>query len=875
MPIWPEAETLNSGTTRAQKEAIRKQGLLNEDGDLATPYRRLKLAMDYWCALWFWPITQSASLPTREEWWLEIGAILEGNIVDLTPQGRMDFTITTESEKLVPEARATLFCDVQLSLSEKRDQPKLHDRYGQLRISKLRDNFSRVKQVECVAAQRRFMHWELTFTHVFASHGGFDLVLGNPAWLRVEWNEAGILGEANPLVAIRKLNANELARQRSNAFERFLGLQGEWIAELEEAEATQNYLTAVQAYPLLSGLKANLYKCFMSIGWMLAGRQGVIGYLHPESPYDDPDGGALREAMYVRLRAHFQFVNEMLLFAEVDHHTRYSINLYGPLQVKPCFDHIANLFVPATIEDCYSHDGTGAVGGYKTEEGKWNTAGHADRIVHIGDEQLTVFAKLYDQPGTPPRRARLPALHAGQLSSVLTKFATYPRRLAELGESCFSTGMFNETYAQNDGTLIRNADRSAPFATTPHDWVLSGPHFFLANPFNKTPRAVCAANTHYDAIDLETLPDNYLPRSNYRPMEDYVEYAIRTPRVTWTEAETLNLPWDQLSAEEQILYAHEKGPSVVIQRWRNKLITEYFRVVNREMIGPSSERTLITTLVPPGTAWMKTSVGHTFKSSQELVGFLAYSHSVPMDFRVKSTGMGHANISLIKQLLIPTTLTLNIVVRTLALNCLTIHYAPFWVELFNASFTVQEWSQPGNAILPQDFFAKLTPQWQRHCALRSDYSRRMALVEIDVLVAQALGLTLDELLLIYQVQFSLMQQYERDTWYDKMGRIVFTSSKGLVGIGLPRKGNSNTTDVTITTPDAHKRRGKFGWDDIRRMQEQGNLPDGTIVSHTVLNDTLPTGPFQQECRYIAPFALANREEDYRIAWAFFEQQGNA
>ena len=77
-----------------------------------------------------------------------------------------------------------------------------------------------------------------------------------------------------------------------------------------------------------------------------------------------------------------------------------------------------------------------------------------------------------------------------------------------------------------------------PFAATPEDWVLSGPHFFLANPFNKTPRAICSANGHYDPLDLETLPDDYLPRSNYRPMADRAEYARRTPRVSWSEVET-------------------------------------------------------------------------------------------------------------------------------------------------------------------------------------------------------------------------------------------------------------------------------------------------------------------------------------------------
>ena len=67
-------------------------------------------------------------------------------------------------------------------------------------------------QVEALAARRRFLHWELCFADVLARRGGFDLVLGNPPWIKVEWNEAGILGEKNPLFAIRKFSASELMR---------------------------------------------------------------------------------------------------------------------------------------------------------------------------------------------------------------------------------------------------------------------------------------------------------------------------------------------------------------------------------------------------------------------------------------------------------------------------------------------------------------------------------------------------------------------------------------------------------------------------------------------------------------------------------------
>jgi hypothetical protein len=40
---------------------------------------------------------------------------------------------------------------------------------------------------------------------VFAKKGGFDLILGNPPWLLVRWEENGIMGEANPIFDIMAL----------------------------------------------------------------------------------------------------------------------------------------------------------------------------------------------------------------------------------------------------------------------------------------------------------------------------------------------------------------------------------------------------------------------------------------------------------------------------------------------------------------------------------------------------------------------------------------------------------------------------------------------------------------------------------------------
>ncbi len=102
------------------------------------------------------------------------------------------------------------------------------------------------------------------------------------------------------------------------------------------------------------------------------------------------------------------------------------------------------------------------------------------------------------------------------------------------------------------------------------------------------------------------------------------------------------------------------------------------------------------------------------------------------------------------------------------------------------------------------------------------------------------------------------------------GRIIFTNSKGLVGVGLPRNGSRTSKKVTITTPDGKSKTEKLGWSVIHQMQEAGTLPAGSTVTTTVLDDTQPGGSQTRTCSYTAPFALASREADYKIAWAFFE-----
>jgi hypothetical protein len=796
LPVWgdPEADAGLAWKPLSLKDRIQSQEVAGVGIANANARLRLKLAMDYWCALWFWPLEQAQQLPSREEWLNDLSCVL----------GDIESVLDEE------EGQLQLLPDTQ----PKQLAVNFNDRHGYVNKAKLLEEIERLRLAEQMASRVRPLHWDLEFADLLKA-GGFDVIVGNPPWLKVEWEEKGVIGDYDPMVLIRKVSASELAKRRKEAFSQHPKLRAAYLEEFEAQNGSQAFLNSVQNYPLLKGSQTNLFKCFLPQAWRIASAQGVQGFLHPEGVYDDPKGGPLREELYQWLKCHFQFENEYKLFGEVHNTVKFSVNVYARPRGKMAvmrFVSLANLFAASTLDECFESEGTEVVPGIKDANSRWEVKGHPQRIVSVDHQVLKLFAQLYDEPGTPARQARLPALHSQQLLSVLEKFAAAPKRLGDLQGEYIALEMWHETDAQKDGTIRRETG----FPPDASELILSGPLFNVANPLYQTPKAICNTNRAYDCLDLTNLPDDYLPRTNYRPDVSPTEYRARTPRVPWGE---------------------------------KKPVTEFYRITSREMLSQSGERTYVPTLLPKGSGHVNTCISTVFPQAVSVADFLSMGISVPVDFFVKSTGMGHANKNVLRQLPFPPAEAPQLPglrSRTLALNCLTTHYADLWSECWDDSCRQQRWAKD-DPRLPNSFFRNLTPTWQRDCALRTDYARRQALVEIDVLVAQALGLTLDELITIYRVQFPVMQQYERDTWYDMNGRIVFTNSKGLSGVGFPRKGKGRGANREI------------GWEDIQSMTS------GT-VSRTIVDDTLPGGPVERTITYQAPWVRCDRVEDYRVGW---------
>jgi hypothetical protein len=273
------------------------------------------------------------------------------------------------------------------------------------------------------------------------------------------------------------------------------------------------------------------------------------------------------------------------------------------------------------------------------------------------------------------------------------------------------------------------------------------------------------------------------------------------------------------------------------------------------MVGTASERTLTGAILPPNTSHVHGVISVIFKDNKNLIELTALTSSITMDFFLKTVGASNLTDSRLSAfpLGIDPKYKPQLFSRTLQLNCLNKYYAPLWEESWQEAYKHDSWSKADGRLKP---FDTLTPEWQWNSPLRNWYERRMALVEIDVITAMALGLTLDELILIYNVQFPVLQQNEDDTWYDQRGNIIFTCSKGLNGVGIDRpEWEKISVPSESATPSG-----------ALTNNNQRTLKQGDTYTHTITKSELYQG---QQITYYPPFDKCDRVEDYKVAWEWF------
>lgn len=755
--VWEAHTYYNSALFRYDD----KENLALTRNAKTNAYHKLVTVMNYWCSLWFWEYKDADKLPSREEYWADIENILgiDFNTGKIKDDDRLVLTHPDQEEPNLfsQPAEFTEASPVKVEeLTEATEEPIDSDdvTYTKEDAQKLFANASssgdifenaRTPIVEKLADRYHFFHPMLEFIEVFWLRDGFDVIVGNPPWIKLEFDEQGILSEKYPEVAIRRISAPDMRKMKSDLFKRSFGLMLLYKSEDLENTCTSVFLNAIQNYPLLVGQQPNLYKCVLTNGIDLMGQQGHLGLLTPESVYDDPNGQILRRELYKRLVFHFQYQNELRLFAEVDHHTQFGCQiLQNGTNPSPHFDSISNLFHPSTVDACFAHTGHGLCSG-KKKNGKWNTEAHSNRIVHIDEAALKVLSETFE--GTSDwESVKLTSIHANTIISVLERFSQFPTHIRDISDRIITRDI-EETSGVDNG-IIEKYNGTADS----YDTVYSGPHLYVSQPFYKSPYENYRVNNDYDVLDLSKIPEDYQIRSLYRRKLNLIDFV---------------------KIIKGFVVSNDYDGNPIYDNW-----IDYYKFAYRRMLGNDSEHTFIGAIISPGCSHIHTVNSITFKDISLTIEFAGLASSIPIDFFVKVLGANDLTEGRIETLPIGINSKYQsaVFVRTLLLNCLTSSYSSLWNQMWNKSFLDQTWSVQDPRLRQ---FYSLSKDWSWDTPLRGYFERRLAFVEIDVLVAMALGLSLEDLEMIYNIQFPILQQNEEDTWYDQKGNIVFTCSRGL------------------------------------------------------------------------------------------------
>lgn len=165
------------------------------------------------------------------------------------------------------------------------------------------------------------------------------------------------------------------------------------------------------------------------------------------------------------------------------------------------------------------------------------------------------------------------------------------------------------------------------------------------------------------------------------------------------------------------------------------------------MAATTGFRTFYPALIPPGARHIDGvfSAGP-IEDASSLLAALSGA-SLIGDFLVRSTGIANLRSSSFENLplLSESRLSFEAIRKFLSLNCLTGAYSEIWKDI-----TGEEWSPS--------------------VAVRTSLDRLQAQSFIDVVVAISLGVTIQELCMIYRTQFPVMRRYDRESWFDRNGR---------------------------------------------------------------------------------------------------------
>lgn len=699
--------------------------------------------------------------------------------------------------------------------------------------------------VRDIATDQGFLHWELDFALTFATNGGFDLQIGNPPWVRPIWMENSILAEHDPwFMLTERPDAAEKTQRRKQALAEE-HVRHYVLDAMNSVIGTAYYLISPQTYPLISGSQPDFYRAFMCQTWDHTSELGCTGLIHPDTHFNGQQEARLRAASYRRLRIHGDFVNAGNRFfpPPVGRSSHFGIHIYGaPREIN--FHHLSWLFSTEAFLLSEKHNDEEHPPGVRYQ-GKWDDRPHRSRMIKVTADKLRLWQQLTDDPDRPVEHGHLLSLVSKQEEPAIDAFARYPYTLKNF-QPQISSG-FHESGAkkplwgpERDEPLIGYRNRDDLDVSSWSEVILRGPQIGVANPLFKQP-GQGAGEVH--GLDLQRISPSEIPQSEYARIAKHETYTLAQDR--WTDhelqealqrseehretvrsiiAHTNEIPTDEISDESVELYS---------QDLHIRPCSKFYRLAWRRKIAPDTERALFAAVFPPGPCHIHMVHSLAMSTSLQTTLVAGFWSSLPIDYYLRITGRNDLQMSNAFHIPSPQEdhpLQARLLLRILRLNCLTDAYANLWNSLTHFLNPLEDWALWWPNLRPLN---EVASEWNFDTPLRSERSRRAALVEIDALVAVWLGINADTLIAMYRSRFPIMQDFDRVTWFDVNERKI-AGDRYTYGHGQTKE----------------------HWEQFQKYLED---PEKNPV---------PEG-------YTAPFYKADREREMREAHAVFQARLDA
>jgi hypothetical protein len=664
-------ETLNAATTAEAKKQIFEK-FLSED----TAYNQLRAMMDYWCSLWFWPNSELQKLPTVDNY---VTALEWYAATELTYGG------------------------------QDRDKKLKESGLDELKISRT------------VALEQCFFHWDLEFAEVF-EEGGFDLVVGNPPWAKVCWEEEDFFEAVRPGLHAKVGDAKAKQGWYQDVLSKDKTLEPYYLDEKCRTLGFVSFLKESVCYPFEDNSLTNTYKYFFQRFYETTKPSGIYGLIAQDGVFTDDGNSKMRIEAYKNLVRSYRFHNFLGYFEDVDGNAQFLITFSNKGKSNIDFEIIDNLLDVSTVASCRQESAVAPYVGMKNSLGKWELRGHPKRIVRVNDSVLKSLGRF--SPGRAWNETTLPIIHGEFELKVICKLAGHSAKIMNL--DWYHWRQFDESSAPKKGLIKRDPGKAKDIRYA----VYKGPNIFVGNPAAKAPNPGCKNKMDFSIVDLNTISSDFYPDSVFQCTEKGLKSNEYRAMTSW-----------------------------------GLIHNEQYRIISRAMVNTTGTRTLSSALIPPGPSHDHSLHTLSFSSFDTLTWTSGLFNSLIYDFLVRTLSGGNLTKGVYEMMptldkeQLDSPILPALMIRALRLSSISNHYGDLWKSVWRPEFCDFEFK---SEFAPKLSYSKLKSTWVYDSCIRDERAREQALCEIDVIVAELFGFSKETLLNLYRAQFGVLQSNIQD-----------------------------------------------------------------------------------------------------------------